>query len=152
MFGKTSFVTILFVFQHFVKEKFCVILTLRLQGLTGFQHQLSFFIADWNNTPSNIMHAPSLSSFMSHLLDHECKFHIRCNLRVRSMQFNYYQLWDQLKSYFLTLALRRTREGGGGGGWLDITPSEVFCWDFSQTIKHQHLIFSVAVRLSLIRS
>ena len=38
IFGKTSFVTILFVFQHFVKKKFCVTLTLPLQGLTGFQH------------------------------------------------------------------------------------------------------------------
>ena len=49
-------------------------------GTDSFAALAFFFIADWNNIPSKIMHAPSLSSFMSHLLDHERK----------SMQFNYY--------------------------------------------------------------
>ena len=37
--------------------------------------KFSFFnryITDWNNIPTNIMHASSLSSFKSHLLDHLC--------------------------------------------------------------------------------
>ena len=59
-------------------------------GTDRFPALAFIFIADWNNTPSKIMHAPSLSSFMFHLSDHEFKFYIRCNLRVRSMQFNYY--------------------------------------------------------------
>ena len=91
-------------------------------GTDSFAALAFFFIADWNNIPSNIMHAPSLSSFMSHLLDHECKLYIRCNLRVKSMQFNYYWLWAQLKFYFLTLTLRRTREGGGVGGVVGYHP------------------------------
>ena len=39
--------------------------------------KFSFFnryITDWNSIPSNIMHAPSLSSFKSYLLDHLRQF------------------------------------------------------------------------------
>ena len=39
--------------------------------------KFSFFnryITDWKSTPSIIMHAPSLSSFNSYLLDHLCQF------------------------------------------------------------------------------
>ena len=39
--------------------------------------KFSFFnryITDWNSIPSNIMHASSLSSFKSYLLDHLCQF------------------------------------------------------------------------------
>ena len=46
-----------------------------------------------------------------------------------------------------TLTLVRTRGGGGG---VDATPLSFF-WDFSERIKHQHLTFSVTVRLSLAR-
>ena len=46
-----------------------------------------------------------------------------------------------------TLTLGRTRGGGGG---VDATPLRFF-WDFSKRIKHQHLTFSVDVRLSLAR-
>ena len=38
---------------------------------------VSFFnryITDWNSIASNIMYAPSLSSFKSYLLDHLCQF------------------------------------------------------------------------------
>ena len=38
--------------------------------------KFSFFnryITDWNSIPSNIMHASSLSSFKSYLLDHFCQ-------------------------------------------------------------------------------
>ena len=39
--------------------------------------KFSFFnryITDWNSIPSNIMHASSMSSFKSYLLDHLCQF------------------------------------------------------------------------------
>ena len=39
--------------------------------------KFSFFdryITDWNSIASNIMYAPSLSSFKSYLLDHLCQF------------------------------------------------------------------------------
>ena len=39
--------------------------------------KFSFFngyITDWNSIPSNIMHASSLSSFKSYLLNHLCQF------------------------------------------------------------------------------
>ena len=39
--------------------------------------KFSFFnryITDWNSISSNIVHAPSLSSFKSYLLDHLCQF------------------------------------------------------------------------------
>ena len=39
--------------------------------------KFSFFnryITDWNSIPSNIMHASSLSSFKSYLLDYLCQF------------------------------------------------------------------------------
>ena len=45
-----------------------------------------------------------------------------------------------------TLTLGRTRGGG-----LKTTPPFRFFWDFSKRIKHQHLTFSVDVRLSLAR-
>ena len=44
--------------------------------------KFSFFnryITDWNSIPSNIMHASSLSSFKSYLLDHLFNFKIRCD-------------------------------------------------------------------------
>ena len=47
-----------------------------------------------------------------------------------------------------TLTLGRTRGGGGGRGGCH--PLRFF-WDFSKRIKHQHLTFSVTVRLSLAR-
>ena len=44
---------------------------------------------------------------------------------------------------------RTYKGGGGGGGALVVATPIAFFGFFSQTIKHQHLVFSVAVRLSL---